>query len=109
MNSNECLGRVEPVSGKREKEAAINEGGVWEISTAWVGIDVSKHRLDIAVRPSGAVWSVDNDDAGIRKLIKWMRKLSPQRIVMEATGGHEYAATYTLMKADFAVAVVNPC
>ena len=94
-------GPFEPVSGKREKEAAINEGGVGEMSAAWVGIDVSKHRLDMAVRPSGEVLSVDNDDAGIRKLIKLMRKLAPQRSTNTLSP--------TPLRADFAVAIVNPC
>ena len=74
----------------------------------WVGIDVSKRCLDVAVRPAGETSSVDNDDAGIKKLARALAKWSPQLIVLEATGGHEYAAAYALMKAGLPVAVVNP-
>jgi len=78
------------------------------MSAIWVGIDVSKRCLDIAVRPAGETFTVDNDDAGIKKLSRELAKWSPQLIFLEATGGHEYAATYALMKDGFPVAVVNP-
>ncbi len=78
------------------------------MSAIWVGVDVSKQRLDIAVRPTGELLTIDNDEAGIKKLVKLIAKWSPQLIVMEATGGHEYACAYSLMKAGFGVAVVNP-
>src|SRR4051812_45896055 len=78
------------------------------MSAIWVGIDVSKRCLDIAIRPAGETLSIDNDDAGIRKLTRTLAKWSPQLIVLEATGGYEYAAAYALMKAGLTVAVVNP-
>jgi len=74
----------------------------------WVGVDVSKQRLDVAIRPAGEVSTISNDEAGIKALTKMLKKWSPQLIVLEATGGHEYAAAYSLMKAGLAVAVVNP-
>ena len=74
----------------------------------WVGIDVSKRCLDVAIRPAGETLSIDNDDAGIKKLVKTVAKLSPQLIILEATGGHEYAAAYAMMKSGLPVAVVNP-
>ncbi len=74
----------------------------------WVGIDVSKQRLDVAIRPVGETLTVSNNDAGIKALIKKLRKWSPQLIVLEATGGHEYASAYSLMKAGLPAAVVNP-
>ncbi len=78
------------------------------MAAIWVGIDVSKARLDVAVRPTGEVVTIDNDEAGIKNLLKLIAKWSPQLIVMEATGGYEYACAYRLMKAGFSVAVVNP-
>ena len=45
----------------------------------WVGVDVSKRCLDIAVRPTGETLTVDNDDAGIRKLAKELAKCGPVR------------------------------
>jgi transposase len=74
----------------------------------WVGIDVSKRCLDVAIRPAGKMLSIDNNDAGINELVRALVKCSPELIVLEATGGYEYAAAYALMKAGLAVAVVNP-
>ena len=62
----------------------------------------------MAGRPTGETLTVNNDDPGIKKLLTLLAKWSPQLIVMEATGGHEYACAYSLMKAGFPVAVVNP-
>jgi transposase len=78
------------------------------MGTIWVGIDVCKPRLDVAIRPSGEVLSVANDEAGVKQLTKVLRKWLPQLIVLEATGGYERAAASSLMKAGLAVAVVNP-
>lgn len=83
-----------------EREVAMN--------TTWVGIDVCKRRLDVAVRPSGELLSFTNDERGVKQVTRFLRKLAPQLIVLEATGGHEYAAAYALMQAGLPVAVVNP-
>lgn len=74
----------------------------------YIGIDVSKERLDVAVRPTGETLAVSNDDAGIRKLLKAVTKWSPQLVVLEATGGYEYASAYGLMQQGVSVAIVNP-
>jgi transposase len=78
------------------------------MNTTWVGIDVCKRRLDVALRPSGELLSFVNDETGVKPITRHLRKLSPQLIVLEATGGHEYAVSYALMKAGLPVAVVNP-
>src|SRR5579862_1607762 len=54
-----------------------------------VGIDVSKERLDVAVRPSGERFAVANTDDGHTQLRKRLAKLKPERIVVEATGGYQ--------------------
>jgi transposase len=74
----------------------------------WVGIDVSKQSLDVAIRPTGERFSVNNDDAGIKRLTRVLRKQPPQLIVLEATGGYEHATAYELSKAGLPVAVINP-
>ena len=74
----------------------------------WVGIDVSKQRLDVAIRPAGETLTINNDEAGIKKLAKVLAKWSPRLIVMEATGGHEYRAAHALLKVGLPIAVVNP-
>jgi transposase len=78
------------------------------MSEIWVGVDVSKQRLDVAVRPLEEAWSMKNDQAGIKALVGKLKKLAPQRIVLEATGGYEYELAFRLMKAGLPVAVVNP-
>src|SRR4029077_16340720 len=74
----------------------------------WVGIDVSKRRLDVAIRPDGGTLICDNDTAAIKKLAGMLALKSPRLIVMEATGGHEYAAAVILSKAGLPVAIANP-
>jgi transposase len=72
-----------------------------------VGIDVSKERLDVAVRPQGETFSVTNDEAGHKELRRRLQKLQPQRIVLEPTGGYETAAVEALLAAKLPVIVVN--
>ncbi|HYO83569.1 MAG TPA: hypothetical protein VES20_19360 [Bryobacteraceae bacterium] len=73
----------EPVSGKRECKADSTLDRTGQMSAIWVGIDVSKRCLDVAIRPAGETLSLDNDDAGIRKLVRALAKWSPQLIVLE--------------------------
>ena len=73
-----------------------------------VGLDVSKTRLDVAVRPSGESWSVSNDEAGIKLLVKRLKPYPGALVVMEATGGFEHAAAAAVSAAGFEAAIVNP-
>ncbi len=72
-----------------------------------VGIDVSKARLDVAVRPSSEQFSVTNDEAGHRELRKRLTKIKPERIVLEPTGGYESRIVQVLLAAQLPVVVVN--
>lgn len=74
----------------------------------FVGIDVSKATLDVCVLPTGESYQVSNDATGISELLTRLRPLSPERVVMEATGGYETEAAITLFLARFKVCVVNP-
>jgi transposase len=78
------------------------------VSQICVGVDVSKDRLDVAVRPTGEAFTIPNDETGIKGLVKRLKKLLPARVVLEATGGYEYTLAYQLVKAEIATAVVNP-
>ena len=73
-----------------------------------VGIDVSKDRLDIALLPSGAAFSVDRNAKGLDLLCLRLKELSPQLIALEATGGFETVVTAALASAKLPVVVVNP-
>ena len=74
----------------------------------FVGMDVAKAQLDIAVRPSGERWAVPNDAGGVGTLVEQLQALQPTLIVLEATGGLERAATAALATAGLPVVVVNP-
>ena len=74
----------------------------------FVGIDVAKAQLDIAVRPSGELWAVPNDADGVVTLGERLQALHPTLIVLEATGGLERIATAALATAGLPVIVVNP-
>ncbi len=78
------------------------------VSEIFVGIDVSKHQLDVAVRPSGERWTVANTPEAFGPFIKRVKALQPTLIVLEATGGLEAAGVAELAYAGLPVAVVNP-
>ena len=74
----------------------------------FLGIDVAKAQLDIALRPSGERWAVPNDANGVATLVDRVQALHPTLIVLEATGGLERAVTSALATAGLPVVVVNP-
>jgi transposase len=74
----------------------------------YVGIDVSKAQLDVALLPSAECWREPNDEAGIARLTQRLHDFSPALIVLEATGGLERPLTAALVQAQLPVAVVNP-
>jgi transposase len=74
----------------------------------FVGIDVSKQRLDVHARPSGEEWSVTNDAKGHAELVVKLVLLSPTLVVMEATGGYQATVAAELGASKLPVAVVNP-
>lgn len=77
-------------------------------SQVFVGLDVSKQHLDVAVRPGGQHFVVDNHDQGLEELVRRLAALSPQLIVLEASGGYEFLAVAALAQAQLPVALVNP-
>jgi transposase len=72
-----------------------------------VGIDVSKDRLDVAVRPNGEAFAVERNAAGLELLAAQLTALSPY-IALEATGGFETVVAAALAAAGLPVVVVNP-
>ena len=65
-------------------------------SQIYIGIDVSKDRLDGAVLGKKQPWQVDNAPAGIQELVEQMTDLQPELIVVEATGGYQQAVVEAL-------------
>ena len=74
----------------------------------YIGVDVSKARLDVAIESTGQTWAVANDEVGIASLIVRLSKLNLGRIVVEATGGQERLLVAELWQAGVPVALVNP-
>src|SRR5437016_437181 len=74
----------------------------------FVGIDVAKAQLDMALRPSGERWAVANDASGGATLVDRVQTLHPTLMVREATGGLERAVTSALAAAGLPVVVVHP-
>lgn len=74
----------------------------------FVGIDISKARLDVALRPTGILFTVPHDETGIATIVQRVSPLRPAGIVLEATGGLEVLLSGALALAGLPVAVVNP-
>jgi transposase len=74
----------------------------------YVGIDVSKDRLDVHVHPSAQAFAVARSGAGLDDLVARLRPLAPRLIAVEATGGFERVVTAALVAAALPVVVVNP-
>ena len=76
--------------------------------TTCVGVDVSKDRLDVHLRPSGEAFAVERDGKGLEHLVERLAGLDVSLIVLEATGGFETTAAAALAGAGLPLAVVNP-
>lgn len=77
-------------------------------SPSFIGIDVSKDRLDVHIRPSGQGFTVMRDGKGLDQLAIDLAALSPALIVLEATGGFEITVAAALAGVGLPLAVVNP-
>jgi transposase len=73
-----------------------------------VGIDVSKDRLDVAIRPSGEAFVVARNATGLEELGQHLASLAPYLVALEATGGFETVVAASLGAAGLPLAVVNP-
>ena len=102
--------RGELVSARsgRVRESARTRSRVSTEQAVYVGIDVSKATLDVAVEPTHARWQVANDESGIRQLVDRLGQIQPDRIVLEATGGYEVSALAALGCANLPAVAVNP-
>jgi len=74
----------------------------------FVGIDVAKAQLDIAIRPSGEYFTAPHDDPGVSGVVQRLCALQPTLVVLEATGGFELDVASALGAAGVPTAVVNP-
>ena len=79
-----------------------------EQAPTYVGIDVAKAKVDVAVRPTGRRWTTPYDERGVRELVSQMEEMSPALVVSEASGGLELPLVAALAAAGLPVVVVNP-
>jgi transposase len=74
----------------------------------FVGIDVSKARVDVHVRPDGTAFGCATNSDGLGTLVERLKPLLPCLVVLEASGGYEGMVAATLVEAGLPVAIVNP-
>ena len=79
-----------------------------EQEVIYVGVDVAKAHVDVAIRLSDDGWVVANDDAGLRQLVSRLKTLEPHMVVLEASGGLELPLVAALAVEELPVVVVNP-
>ena len=73
----------------------------------YVGIDIAKELVDVAIRPSGRSWSLSYDDTEMEELVRQLQEVMPAAAFLEATGGIELPLAAALAAASLPVAVVN--
>jgi transposase len=78
------------------------------MANQYVGIDVAKATLDVALGSDGEVVQVENSEAGIARLLERLGELVPTLVVLEATGGYESLVAGAIVGRGIPVAVVNP-
>jgi transposase len=74
----------------------------------FIGVDVCKPRLDVMVLPTGEILEFENNPVGIKKFVKYVKKLKPKLITCENTGGLEQPLLLACAEANLPIAVVNP-
>ena len=79
-----------------------------EQESTYVGIDVSKAQVDVAVRPTGQRWVASYDETGVGEVVSQVKGLSPALVLLEASGGLELPLVAALAAAALPVVVVNP-
>lgn len=74
----------------------------------FVGIDVSKAKLDVCVGLDGKPGEFSNDGPGHDALWQVLRQLRIGLVVLEATGGYEFACAAALQAQGLPVTIINP-
>jgi len=101
----------------RESEPELRKAGgrpgrkwvkvMGQYTELFVGIDVAKRTLEVALS-SGESWTVNNDAAGVARLVKELARRAPALVVLEASGGYEREVWLALIEAGVPTARVNP-
>lgn len=75
---------------------------------SYVGVDVSKHHLDVAFHGTPKVWRTTNTASGIAALVRKARQLERPHVVCEATGGYTRTMASVLDQAGIPLSRINP-
>ena len=103
-----------PVHDRHQVEESPGHGQVGDVGgpkmsmsqePIYVGIDMAKDQVDVAVRPTGCSWTVQYDEAGVDGLVARLNSLKPVAVITESTGGLELALVAALAAASLPVAV----
>ena len=78
------------------------------LCNVYVGIDVSKRQLDVAIGKDGEYWQAGNDGVGIRRTMVRLKVIQPALIIVESTGGLETALITELFAGGLPFALVHP-
>ena len=88
--------------------ASNSQEVLMEQEPIYVGIDVAKAQVDVAVRPTDDSWEVSHDETGVRQLVSQLKALEPVMVLLEASGGLELPLVTALAAEAVPVVVVNP-
>src|SRR6202035_740441 len=86
---------LNPNSRKGRKRSPVLQGRE-TMDARFVGIDVSKDKLDVHIRPGGETFVVSRDAEGLDELIKRLKPVHAVGIGVEATGGFEQVVAATV-------------
>ena len=100
--------RILRKAGHAEMRNPSRKEPVTPTTDTFVGIDVSKAKLDVHVLPAKRAWSIPNEDDAVRALCKELSRLNATLVVLEATGGLERRLLAALLAANLPAVVVNP-
>jgi transposase len=93
--------KMSPYQQERAIRRPLNQG-------IYVGVDISKENLDVAISTEKGSRRLKNNAAGIRKTVEHLQGVKPVLVVFEATGGLELPLWEALTEAGIAAAPVNP-
>lgn len=74
----------------------------------FVGVDITRSMIEVAVRPTGELWTSNANDDGMAETADKLRYLRPELVVMEANGTYELAVAGTLATEGLPFALVHP-
>jgi transposase len=74
----------------------------------FIGVDISKPRLDVFNLESAEILEFENNPVGIKKFVKYAKKCKPKLVTCESTGSLEQPLLLACTEAKLPIAVVNP-